>query len=217
MDIYQILKESLNLKYKPVGIELIYKNQEIKQLNTSFKEPKKMQRYCEFVKKAAQGEWLKLKKGVFSCVTAEILLGFKKPEYVEMPLRLNVENLEYILLFPIDNNVPNEIDSILLIINPKMCMDIIEAYNKVFNKPLNVSFGQLTGICGEVTADVIKNKDLRISFLCSGSRIFANFDDCELLCGIPREMINSLVKELEIIAKDRKADEELMKQLKNYD
>ncbi len=212
-----MLKESLNLKYRPVGIKLFYKNQDIKQLNTSFKEPIKMQRYCEFVKRAAQGERLKLKKGVFSCVTAEILLGFKKPEYIEMPLRLNVENLEYIILFPIDNYNPNDIDSVILIINPKMCMDIIKAYNKAFNKPLNSSFGQITGICGEITADVIKNKDLRISFLCSGSRIFANFDDCELLCGIPREMVDPLVKELEIIAKDRKADEELMRQFKNYD
>ena len=79
-----------------------------------------------------------------------------------------------------------------------------------------MSFETFRGICSEVTAYVIKQQDINFSFLCSGSRIFAGFDDCELVCGIPVSMAQKITDEIVKIIQDREADMELMKQLKEY-
>ncbi|MHA1293634.1 MAG: DUF169 domain-containing protein [Promethearchaeota archaeon] len=213
MNDYQELKDALNLKYNPVGVKLIFQRN-IDLINDKFKEPNQLERYCKFVKRAAKGEFIKVKKGNFSCVTAELMLGFKKPENIEFHMRLNIKGLKYILLFPINKYNLLEIDSIIIIVNPRNCMDIIEAYAKIYEKPLKITCGVITGVCSEVTAYVIKRKEINFSFLCAGSRIFAGFDDCDLLCGIPGEMIKDLVKEIKKIAEDRKLDIALINQLK---
>ncbi|TFF87434.1 MAG: hypothetical protein EU550_03265, partial [Promethearchaeota archaeon] len=191
MNKFEILKKSLDLKYNPIGIKLIFEN-ETNQIPDKFNEPKDLQRYCAFVKKAAQGEFIKIKKGDFSCVTAEIMLGFKKPKKVEMNMRMNIRGLNSILLFPANKYNLNNFESIILIVTPKNCMDIIEAHTRIFKKQLKISCGLYTGVCSEVTAQVIKTEKINFSFLCSGSRFLTGFDECELFCGIPSKMIDKI-------------------------
>lgn len=216
MNRFEMLKQLLNLKSDPIGVKLIFEHNKNEDTNAKFKDSSKLERYCEYVKRASKGEFLKITKGDFLCVTGEIMLGFKKPENIELGMRLDIRGLTHVLLFPINKYVKNGFDSILLIVNPRNCMDIIEAYVKVYNRPLKITCGAITGVCSEVTAHVIKREEINFSFLCSGSRIFAEFDDCEMLCGIPAKMTEDLIKELENILKDREADMELMKQLKEY-
>ncbi|MFX1391637.1 MAG: DUF169 domain-containing protein [Promethearchaeota archaeon] len=216
MNQFEKLKHLLNLKSDPIGVKLIFEHGKNENIDLNFKEPAKLERYCEYVKRASNGEFLKIKKGDFLCVTGEIMLGFKKPENIKLDMRLDIRSLTQVLLFPINKFDKNDYDSILLIVNPRNCMDIIEAYVKLYKKPLKLSCGAITGVCSEVTAYVIKREDINFSFLCSGSRIFVEFDDCEMLCGIPANMVDDLIRELEIILKDREADMELLQKIKDY-
>ncbi|MGQ4873462.1 MAG: DUF169 domain-containing protein [Promethearchaeia archaeon] len=209
MNKFEILKDLFKMKYNPVGVKLIFNEKDIDNVN--FKTPKKPERYCEFVKKAALGEFLKIKKGEFSCVTAEIMLGFKKTEHIELKMTLGMRGLKYILLFPLNKYIPDDFDSVILIVTPRNCMDLVEAYVKIYNKPLKPSFGSVFGVCSEITAYVIKRQEINFSFLCTGSRIYAGFDDCELICGVPSSMIFEIIDELELIIKDREADIKLLK------
>ena len=104
---YEKLMQDLKLKYAPVGVKLIFdSNQNDVNLN-QFKLIDNSQRYCEYVKRASQGEFLKLRKGDFTCVIGEIMLGFKKPSNLEFEKRLNFKGLKHVLLFPM-NKLKNE-------------------------------------------------------------------------------------------------------------
>jgi len=213
MNRFEELKQALKLKSNPIGVKLIFDHSKIDDFDYKFRRPEKIERYCEYVKKASKGEFLKIKKGDFLCVTGEIMLGFKIAQHIELGMRLDVRGLTDILLFPINKYNLNSFDSILLIVNPRNCMDIIEAYVKLYKRPLKLTCGSITGICSEVTAHVIKREEVNFSFLCSGSRIFAEFDDCEMLCGIPAKMTNDLINEIIKISHEREADKQLMEQL----
>lgn len=215
MNRFEALKQALKLKSNPIGVKLVFNHTKTEDIDDIFKGSDKLERYCEYVKKASKGEYLKIKKGDFLCVTGEIMLGFKKPENIELGMRLDVRGLTDVLLFPINKYNPKGFDSILLIVTPRNCMDIIEAYVRVYKRPLKLTCGSITGVCSEVTAHVIKREEVNFSFLCSGSRIFAEFDDCEMLCGIPAKMTNELIDEIIRITHEREADMQLREQLRN--
>jgi len=193
---FEKLKQALNLNSNLIGVKLIYEHNKILTINPKFKEADQMERYCEYVKRASQGEFLKIKKGDFSCHTADIVLGFKESENLELTMRLEVKGLKYILLFPINKYLLENYDSIILILNPLECMNIIEAYVRLYQKPLKITCGAINGVCSEVTAYVIKRNEVNFSFLCPTSRENGVFSDCELLCGIPAKMTNDLVDEI---------------------
>ncbi len=214
---YGKLKKSLGMKYDPVAVKLIFKSNQHEIDGLDFNKIDDLQKYCEYVKRAALGECLMLKRGDFSCVTGEIMLGFKEPETIVINKRLEFRGLKQVILYPVNKFNNLIIDSIILIVSPRNCMDIIEAYSNIYNKPLRIELGPPSGVCSDVTAQAIKKQDVHFSFLCVGSRIFAGFDDCELLCGIPAKMTHDLIKEIESITEERKMDIELMKQLNDFE
>ena len=200
---FEKLKQALNLNSNLIGVKLIYEHNKILTINPKFKEADQMERYCEYVKRASQGEFLKIKKGDFSCHTADIMLGFKESENLELTMRLEVKGLKYILLFPINKYLLENYDSVILILNPFDCMNIIEAYVRLYQKPLKITCGAINGVCSEVTAYVIKRNEVNFSFLCPNSRGNGVFSDCELLCGIPANMTNDIIDEIMKITPER--------------
>ena len=200
---FEKLKQALNLNSNLIGVKLIYEHNKILTINPKFKEADQMERYCEYVKRASQGEFLKIKKGDFSCHTADIMLGFKESENLELTMRLEVKGLKYILLFPINKYLLENYDSVILILNPFDCMNIIEAYVRLYQKPLKITCGAINGVCSEVTAYVIKRNEVNFSFLCPNSRGNGVFSDCELLCGIPAKMTNDIIDEIMKITPER--------------
>ncbi|MFX1275257.1 MAG: DUF169 domain-containing protein [Promethearchaeota archaeon] len=215
MNNFEKLKFSLKLGSDPVGIKLLFKYEIHEKKYEKFKEVTNLQRYCEYVKRASKGEFLKLKRGSFSCVTGEIMLGLKEPEKIEFDNRLKFKGLENILLFPANKYDDLKVDCVLLIVTPRNCMDITEAYTKLFQKPLLIELGTLSGVCSDVTAFVIKRQQINFSFLCTGSRVYAEYDDNVLLCGIPGEMINELADMIQKITAERELDLKLIRQLRN--
>lgn len=72
-------------------------------------------------------------------------------------------------------------------------MNIIQAYVRLYKKPLKITCGIINGVCSEVTAYIIKCNDVNFSFLCVKSRKNGIFGDCELLCGITGNITNELI------------------------
>jgi uncharacterized protein (DUF169 family) len=196
MNKFQVLKEVLSLDADPIGVNLIYKHDKVNPEYPKYEEINHLKGYCEYVKLASKGKFLKIKKGDFSCHTANIMLGFKESDNLELTMKLDSKGLEFIHLFPINKYLPDDYDSIILILNPKSCMNIIQAYVRLYNKPLKITCGAINGVCSEVTAHVIKRNEVNFSFLCSESRARGLFSDCELLCGIPAKFANDLIEEI---------------------
>ncbi|TFG23669.1 MAG: hypothetical protein EU532_13270 [Promethearchaeota archaeon] len=213
MNKFKTLKHALKLESDIIGVKLVYEHSKDDIIYSNFKNANKMERYCEYVKRASKGEFLKIEKADFLCETGEIMLGFKNSNNIELGMRLDVRGLTHVLLFPINKYNLKNFDSILLIVTPRNCMDIVEAYVKLYKRPLKLTCGAITGICSEVTAHVIKREEINFSFLCSNSRFFAGFNDCEMLCGIPAKMTIDLIDEIVKISHERDANTELLRQL----
>ncbi|MFX0105069.1 MAG: DUF169 domain-containing protein [Candidatus Hodarchaeota archaeon] len=201
---FEKLKQVLNLNSDLIGVKLIYEHNKRIIINPKFKVANKIERYCEFVKRASKGEFLKIKKGDFSCHTADVMLGFQDSDNIELTMKLEVKGLKYILLFPINKFQPEDYDSIILILNPHDCMKLIEAYVGLYKKPLKITCGAINGVCSEVTAYVIKRSEVNFSFLCLNSRGNGIFSDCELLCGIPAKMTDDLIDQIIRLTLERK-------------
>ena len=193
---FETLKQALNLKSNPIGVRLIYDRDSNINLNSNFIKAKKSESYCEYVRRASEGEFLIINKGHLSCHIAEVMLGFKDSDNLELSMKLDIKGLKSILLFPVNKINKEDYDSIMLIVNPRNCMNIIQAYVKLYQKPLKITCGAINGVCSEVTAYVIKRNDVNFSFLCPNSRLNGTYGDCELLCGIPTKMVNDLIDEI---------------------
>ncbi|MHA2280534.1 MAG: DUF169 domain-containing protein [Promethearchaeota archaeon] len=193
---FERLKQALNLRTNPIGVKLIYDRDSNVILNSNFEQADKSESYCEYVKRASEGEFLIVNKGDLSCHIAEVMLGFEDSDNLELSMKLDVKGLKSILLFPVNKFKNEDFDSTMLIVNPRNCMDIIQAYVKLYQKPLKITCGAINGVCSEVTAYVIKRNDVNFSFLCPTSRLNRTYGDCELICGIPAKMAEDLIDEI---------------------
>ncbi len=170
MNIFESLKQALSLNADPVGVKLIYDHDNSTENNNIFREDNRSERYCESVKRASDGEFLKIERGYLSCKTAEVMLGFKDSDNLELTMKLDMKGLKNILLFPINKYNLENFDSIILIVNPRNCIGIIRAYVRLYKKPLKITCGTINGVCSEVTAYVIKRNEVNFSFLCPVSK-----------------------------------------------
>ncbi|MBD3216355.1 MAG: hypothetical protein GF311_27320 [Candidatus Lokiarchaeota archaeon] len=196
MNKFEDLKTKLDLKYYPVGFKLIFERNYRKEIEAKFAEPAERQRFCAYIKKAGEGEALRLREVDSACIITEKQPDIPQSPQLELSIELNFRGLKYFLLFPMDLYSEEEYDGVILIINAETAMKVIEAYTELFNKPLKLICGVRSGVCSEITAYVAKREDVNFSFLCSGSRKFAGYDKCELLCGIPAKMADELIGKL---------------------
>ncbi|TFG03034.1 MAG: hypothetical protein EU539_12600 [Promethearchaeota archaeon] len=194
MNVYKKLKERLRMKYSPVGIKLIFEGQDFDDKH--FKAMKTKQRICEYIKRAAKGEFLKIEEKNTSCFSTGKSESLKVSENIELDMKLNIRGLKYLLLFPLTSQELEEMDSLILIITPKMGTSIIETYVELYKMPLKLTVGARSGVCSEIIAYTIKRENLNFSFLCNGARKYGEFDECELLCGIPAKMAKEIVEKL---------------------
>jgi uncharacterized protein (DUF169 family) len=138
------------------------------------------------------------------------MFGFNNTDNLELTMKLDSKGLKYIYLFPINKYIPENYDSIILILNPYNCMNIIQAYVRLYKKPLKITCGAINGICSEVTAHVIKRNEVNFSFLCPNSRKNEVFSECELLCGIPNKMTDDLINEITRLTLEQKTAREMV-------
>ncbi|MFW9896960.1 MAG: DUF169 domain-containing protein [Candidatus Thorarchaeota archaeon] len=193
------LKQVLELNGNPIGVKLIYDHDNTTTINSKFKHADRSKNYCEYVKRASEGEFLVINKGNLSCHTAEFISEPEDSTNIELSMKLDIKSLKRILLFPANKEIKEEYDSLMIIVNPRNCMNIVQAYVKLYQKPLKITCGAINGVCSEVTAYVIKRNDVNFSFLCPDSRLNGTYEDCELLCGIPAKMVNDLIEAILMI------------------
>jgi len=193
MNIYEDVKEALNLKYHPVAFKLIFEKNYRPEIEQKFEAPSDFKRFCLFIKEAGEGRALRLKESNSSCLMIDKKSEIPSPTKLELNIQLDFRGLKYFLLFPKDLYEEEDFDGLILVLNPKNAMKIIKAYVELFNKPLKLNCGVRSGVCSEITAYVTKRQDVNFSFLCSGARRFADYDECELLCGIPAKMTDELL------------------------
>ncbi|MFW9823723.1 MAG: DUF169 domain-containing protein [Candidatus Thorarchaeota archaeon] len=196
------LKQVLELTGNPIGVKLIYDHDNTLTTNSKFKLADRSKNYCEYVKRASEGEFLVINKGNLSCHVAEFMAGFEDSNNIELSMKLDIKGLKRILLFPANKAINEEYDSLMIIVNPRNCMNIVQAYVKLYQKPLKITCGAINGVCSEVTAYVIKRNDVNFSFLCPDSRLNGTYEDCEILCGIPAKMVNDLIEVILKISQD---------------
>ncbi|TXT63029.1 MAG: hypothetical protein BAJALOKI3v1_450028 [Promethearchaeota archaeon] len=196
MNKFKELKTKLDLKYSPVGFKLIFQRNYRKEIESKFNEPAERLRFCTYIKKAGEGKALRLREIDSSCIITEKKSDIPQSPQLELNIELNFRGLKYFLMFPMDSYSNEDYDGFIMIINPEKAMKVIEAYTELFNKPLKLICGVRSGVCSEITAYVAKREDVNFSFLCSGSRKFAGYGECELLCGIPAKMADELIGKL---------------------
>jgi len=182
------------MKYEPVGLKLIFEDQEF-ELN-NFKGVKSKQRISEYIKRAANGEFLKIEEKNTTCFSFSESEDATIFENIELDMKLDIRGLKYLLLFPLTKLKLKDIDSLILIVTPEMCSTIIEIYVELYKMPLKLSVGTHSGVCSEIIAYPVKREDINFSFLCNGARKYAKFDEAELLCGIPGKMAKDIIKKL---------------------
>ena len=196
MNIYEKLKEVLNLKYHPVAFKLIFEQNNRPEIKKKYEERSDLNRFCFFIKEAGEGKALRLKEANSSCLMINKNSDIPSPTKLELNMELDFRGLKYLLLFPKDLYEEEDFDGLILVLNPENAMKIIEAYVELYNKPLKLNCGVRSGVCSEITAYVVKREKINFSFLCSGARKFAGYDECELLCGIPEKMTDELLERI---------------------
>ncbi|MBD3197074.1 MAG: hypothetical protein GF317_18615 [Candidatus Lokiarchaeota archaeon] len=161
----------------------------------NFTTPDDPQRLCRFIKRASDGELLKLTKNTTTCFGTQ---NNKIPskEGLDSRLNLDIRGLKYILLFAANKFSIKNIDGIILIINPKISTILIDIYVELYNKPLKIMCGTQKGVCSEIAAYIVKRNDVNFSFLCTGARKSAKYEDCDLLCGIPDIMLQEMISKI---------------------
>ncbi|MHA1269017.1 MAG: DUF169 domain-containing protein [Candidatus Helarchaeota archaeon] len=185
-------KNTLKTKNSPVGV--FFSQDEIDYYENL------EERFCISVKEASQGKEI-LTSGFIECYSSQIMLGLIECKYVNLEDRIKPPIYKSIRIGPLEKI--NPCDIILFIVNPKQCMYLISSCYKILKKPITPKLSARTAVCGEVAAYIMLNNRPSLSFLCSGSRIFGNYKDDELIFGIPFSLFDQIVPKLkEIVDKE---------------
>ncbi len=177
------IRSYLGMKYHLVGIKI--SNESI--YKTKLAAP---MRYCEMVRDAALGKTFYAECNDLSCPNAELCLGFRQPEYVEVEPRIKSKT-QSIMVGPTD-----DADVILLILSAEQIMTI-----SILLGGINASFKGELGVCGEATAKVFEDKQPNLTFLCNGARMFAGFKSSDMILGLPYNIAEKLAERIEKLIK----------------
>lgn len=204
----------INTKRRIVGVKLLVTEEEYN--SCSIKPLTNPLSYCVAVKSASLGHRVKLNAKTSGCVGSSRVLGLTKPSptYLDGTDSLNLglyrdkelakECAEQISMLgretygvalqPIEY-FTEEItpDLIIIISNPRECMRILQGYSYHFGVTKNISMSGNQGICSELTAYPLINNTINVSFLCSGTRYLADWEDNEVAAGIPFEIFSRVI------------------------
>lgn len=234
MNKYKLLTDNLDtllqLTRKVVGIKIVSSEDEYKTYSGI--ELKKPLSYCVAVKSATKGHAIKLTRktggcsggnralGLTSCSTEFLTgisgckLGLYKDEHVAASVAHNeprLENSTYgIIIKPLEL-FERDPDIVLIVANTRESMRIIQGYTFIngLNKNLNISGNQ--AVCVEATVGPLLTQDINISLLCSGTRYKANWNESELITGIPfgrlSQVIDGLKGTVNAVEEDKRKKE----------
>jgi len=211
----KLLARAYELNYSPVGIKFIQSGQECFNLQ----QAKRKNTVCAFLKMAAQGECFYIDKDCISCPGGLKWMGFpskltdtvfykfflgkiekvkSSPEIAEkfidfLPKPPKEGLYEKILFAPLEK-CKFEPDVVVIITNPKHAYRIIVAayldeYHLVKTIPICAA-------CHGVISIPFVLDELNVSMIDSVAREFGEYNDKDILVGIPNTRFNSFIDNL---------------------
>lgn len=214
MDSYNVkrLQKALNLQYSIVGISFIATEEDYN--HNSINELSKKVTYCNMVKRASEGAIFKCKKENFGCDYSAYALGIKQPpsyvvsggsftasklyktaeisKEVTDSMQFPNRSIYGVVLGPLENL--DEADIVIMLANGKQTMRIMQGYTYVFGTPKNLLSVGNQAMCSDLTAKPYATKDINVSFLCVGARMYAQCSDDLLGVGMPIDIFNSVAE-----------------------
>jgi|Deesub1362A_J573_1020465.scaffolds.fasta_scaffold00016_148 uncharacterized protein (DUF169 family) len=188
MMIMENIRAHLGMKYNLVGVKIL------KEKPVDIEKPTRKLRYCEMVRKAANGEVITAEHEDIACPNAEVTLGFVEPVYVDIQPRISPAETKVVKVGPLDKI--RDPDIILAILNPRQAMEVASIMDG-----LEAKFAGSMAVCGEATAKPYMEKKSNVTMLCGGARTFADFRDSDLIVGGPPEFFEELSKRISALSK----------------
>lgn len=173
------IRDYLGMAYRPVGIKLYTApvNNEAK-LNTPM-------RYCHAVHEAAKGRDFLFGGGDQICNKAEVILGFRDPKIVNVEPRIKTR------IYAVSVGPLQDADQVLLVLNPQQAMTMTLLLGGISSE-----FTGRFSVCGEITAKVALDGEPKLSFLCTGARRYGEFEENEVVLGIPYDVFLRLPEKM---------------------
>lgn len=190
-----------------VGVKFLFSREEYEK--QTMKEATHQMFFCMMVKAATVGHQIKATKEHLYCSAAAEVLGFKQPntdtlsgktsylrnmhgsESVAKSISEDIPYLDHniygIALQPLELYTEKP-DIVLSFSTAYTAMRIIQGYSYKFGFAKNIRFSGMGGVCTEMMARAYKNKDINVSFLCSGTRFSAEWKDEEVGIALPYDM-----------------------------
>lgn len=195
-----------------VGVKFLFSEEEYEK--QTIKEATHQMFFCMMVKAATVGHKIKATKEHLYCSAAAEVLGFKQPNSDTLSGKTSYlrnmhnsqsvaksisedtpylnHNIYGIALQPLEL-CEEEPDIVLSFSQPYTAMRIIQGYSYKFGFAKNIRFSGMGGVCTEMVARAYKNKDINVSFLCSGTRFSAEWNDDEVGIAFPYDVFLSVL------------------------
>jgi len=194
----ETIRAYLGLRYHLVGVKI--RKNPIEGKEDQLK-PEKPMAYCHMVRTTSlQGKTFLYERTDEACPTAEIILGFRAPKYVEIEPRVNPADTRSVLVAPLEQ-MNGDPDVILATLTPKQMMNLAIILQAGKHELLSVGF-KGEAACAEFTVKPYTERKPNVSLLCNGARIiYSDFRDNEIIFGAPAE---TYVQIAEVIEKTMK-------------
>ena len=198
---------------KPVGVTFHFGDPS----NTGYAAPPEPVRFCQAVKMVKETSMdLRLTRDTLSCAAAKYVLGFEKENLNECLENLvaakrfkNTGEAKKVLM-----DVPRITGSIssvtvsvhdvlsdvyILYLKPVHCMQVVQAYQKMYTHPLYLTVPSVVPVCGGCAVAPYLSQRIALSFGCDDSREHGGINDDQLVMGVPYSLTGSLAKSLEAL------------------
>lgn len=232
----------LLMERRVVGVKFYSESDSFDQLHVPLRKGKSF--YCQMIKMAASGKKIKAVLDTFACDTAARMTGFK--EYykdiedidgwyntglyksremaisVKETIRPVKEKSLGLIAAPIaefKNNGLDTPDIVLIACNPRQAMRLMQAYTYHYGVKSDLKITGQCGICAESSSLTIRDQDIRVSFLCSGTRYVCKWPDDIMIISFPFAMAENILNGLHQTAEYCEPDEikkTILVRLKNH-
>lgn len=214
-EISNIIKESLNLKTRPVSVKLFEKEKDAEEI---FEKTNKTI-HCQAIINASKGKSFYGTIAEIGCPIGAGILGLKKlPEKILNGSQFNKMNvtssqesgkalidsvaknntIEAIAYMPLEDS-KIEPDVVVVIAKPRQIFDLIRANTYQEGKRMDNSVGGTQSLCGDIVVNSIQTNDPHISFGCIGSHMATELSEDQVIIGIPISKLEEIANSLNII------------------
>lgn len=195
-----------------VGVKFIHSKEKYDSL--AIKEATHQMFFCMMVKAATVGHELKCTKEQLYCSAARNVLGFDKPdedllsgktfhsrnmygdEKAASDIAKDIPYLDHnvygLIVKPLEL-YEDEPDVVISFCKPYTAMRIMQSYSYKYGFAKNIRLAGMGGVCTELMARSYKNRDINISFLCSGTRFSAEWKDDEMGISFSYDMFENIL------------------------